>query len=160
MNKQSLFKSGFNVAVSILFCFIVYFTFDYIVSLSENIIIKYVIYLFSPLLLYFALYNWVNRCYFYEEYIEIKYFFRFRRRIIRYNYDEITKIKYVCTDSRYSQPTLTIEMLKIESSNKTISFSFPVKWYKNRKKILRFLATKGLSIEINSVKEKDLNILS
>lgn len=160
MGNKYLFKSDINIAISILFCILVYFIFKFIWVFGENNIYKYLIFILSPLLFYFSLYWWANRCYFYDEWLEIKYFFRFKRRIIKFNYEEVSNIRYLCTDSGFIQPTLTIKILKNELTKKNKSFSFPLRSYSKRRDILRFLASKGLSIEIQSVHEKDQDILS
>jgi len=160
MSTKYLFKSGVNMQIPLIFCVFAFFTFNSIWVLSEDIIYKTLIIILLPALFYLLLYYWVSRCYFYDDWFEIKYFFRLKRRVFRYSYNEISSIKYLCTYSKYSPPTLILKVFKAESKKKNINYSFPVKWYKNRRDILRYLSSKGLPIEIDSIKEKDEDILS
>jgi len=146
------------MAITILFCIFIYFVFEYIWLFTENIIYKEIIIIISPLMFYFSLFKWVNRSYFYDNWFVIKYFFRLRDREKVFNYSEIYEIKYLCTDTGFIQPTLIIK-LKIKPTNKIKSFSFPLRSYSNRKNLLRFLSSKKISINIQSVHEKDQNIL-
>ena len=159
-NKEFLFKSGINMDVPLIFCIFVYTTFNPTWSLSENIIYKCAIIILLPAIIYLLLYYWVSSCYFYDSWFEIKYFFRFKGRIISFNYHEISSIKYICSYSRFTPPAITIKLIKKTSISKNLSFSFPLRSFTNRRDLLRFLASKGLSIEIDSIHEKDQDILS
>ena len=159
MSREYLFKSGINIQVLFFFCIFVCFTFNSFWILSASAIYKSIIIIIVLGLLYLLIYYLVNRCYFYEGRLEIKYFFRLRRSVIRYNYSEIASIKYLCTYSIYTPPTIIIKLNKNESKSSNNSFSFPLRSFNKRRDLLRFLASKGLPIEIDSIHEKDQDIL-
>lgn len=160
MKKEFLFKSGINIDIPLIFCIFAFFTFNPIWLISEKSIYKLIIALSIPLILYLLLYFCINRCYFYDDWFEIKYFFRCNGRIIRYNYNEISSIKYICTYSRFRPSAIIIKLNKKGLIRKNLSFSFPLRSYDNRRDLLRYLANKGLIVEIDSIHEKDQDLLN
>ena len=159
MDNIAKYKTGFDIRplfiyslVIFLFCSILtaYFTSDLSVA---------VIYTFTFLFCYTALYFHVNSYYFYDDRIEVRYLFRIINRVITHNIDEISTVKYIHHAHKNSFPTIQLIFTKERTKTVLPSNSFVVYHFKKRKAILKFLDSKGIPIEIISDFEKDETIL-
>ena len=156
MNPKQLYRSNVNIDGFLLVLFLIWIFYN---VLLLNINGKnYLIGGLSIALVYLGLYLLVNICYFYKDHIEVIYLFRIRNRKIKYNYEQIYHIKYFATVSRFEPPTLKIYIK--DDTKKDETFSFPLRFYKKRRAILRHLKSKGIPIRIDSVLEKDYRIFT
>lgn len=139
----------------IIYGIIIYLTWN----LTKSILLKYIIVILTPILTYIALALWVNCFYFYENMIKIVYFFRFKNREKDIPYSKINQIRYIVTEGAKQPMIVFIYKGKTFSKLFKPSNSCTHRFLKKRKEILKFLASKGIPIEINSVFKKDDNIL-
>jgi len=139
----------------IIYGIIIYLTWN----LTESVLLEYLIVVVTPILTYIALALWVNRYYFYEDKIKIVYIFRFKIREMDIPYSKIKQIRYIHTEGAKQPMIVLIYESKTFSKLFKPSNSFTHRFFKKRKEILKFLAGKGIPVEINSVFEKDENIL-
>lgn len=101
----------------------------------------------------------INIFFIYNDKILIFYPTRFFSRKVFILYSKLHSVFYLNYGSKAATPNIIFKF----SAKKTISLpsnSFPCFSFKKRKAILKFLASKGIPIEINSVFEKDENILA
>jgi hypothetical protein len=139
----------------IIYGSIIYFTWN----LTEGNLIKYLIVIISPILTYITIALWVNRYYFFYDRVKIVYFFRFCNREKVIPYSKIKNIRYVHTEGAKQPMIVFVYEGKTFSKLFKSSNSCTHRFFKNRMEILKFLASKGIPIEINSVFEKDEHIL-
>lgn len=159
MKQKYLYKTETNFFFFILLCILLYFIDRFVWVLGELSIYKYIICIISPILIYVSMCFFINKCYFYDDKIEIKFFFRFSNKVILIKYSELLFVKYICTYSKYSPPTIKLKTTRNSSMIFNLYYSFPLRSYKKRKEILRYLQSKEIKIEIDSVLEKDQYIL-
>jgi len=158
MNNKGLksqLNSGNFFAFLILYGIFFLFAWDF----SDHTIYKTILVCSSIFLIYFALARWVNQFVFYENEIKVIYFFRTHSRIKTYNYDSIQLVKYIVSEGAKAPAIVIIfkgeRFTKVfKPSNSLTHFSF-----NRRKQILLLLKNNGVPIEIQSVIEKDKNIL-
>ena len=159
MNNLAKHKSSINVS-NLIICFggvyIFYLILSIIVNSETGRIITYIL---TVLLFYATLYYQVNIFRFFEDRIEVHYFFRFQNRVTIHKFDEIVSVRYLNSYSKYSPPTIQLFFSKMKRKTVLPSNSFTMRFFKNRKAILKFLESKGIPIEIKSVFERDEYIL-
>ena len=143
---------------SVILLYIVLLVIDYICFIN-NPIFFHLINIILLLLLFFILKNSVNVFYFYDNKIIIFYFLRLKKRKKIYTYDEIKEIVYINRDSR-EDPVVIVFKGQNFTKKITPSNSFTHICFKKRQEILKFLNRKGIPIKINSLFERDKNILN
>jgi hypothetical protein len=95
----------------------------------------------------------------YDNKLEIIYLFRIISRIKSIDYSNIEKVRYLNYTHANQIPTIQILVKGYKTKLDLPSNSFPVFSYSKRKKILKYFAMKGIFIEIESERKKDLSIL-
>lgn len=95
---------------------------------------------------------------FYETYFKIVYPFKFfnRSQVIKYN--EVVRVIDIFPNTKFENPRIKL-IVKEKTNVEWPSNTFPVFSFKKRKRILLFLKSKGISIEIRSNFEKEHHIL-
>lgn len=116
--------------------------------------------LFFVFVMCFLLGSYVNVFYFYEKYIRISYLFRISKRNKFIRYSQIERVRYIHRGGRGSQPMIII-LGKGQQVTRILkpSNSFTHRFYSDRRKILEFLYSKDIKIEIESDFERDKDIL-
>jgi len=159
MDKFAKFKSSINVS-NLIICFAGFYLFvSYSMMHYSYEIINVIMYCASVLLLYAILHYQVNSFYIFEDRIEIHYFFRLLNRVTIHKFDEIVSVRYINSSSRYSSPTIQLIFARMKRKTILPSNSFPIRFFKKRKAILKFFESKGIQIEIKSVFESDKYII-
>ena len=103
---------------------------------------------------------WFNLYYFFSDKLIIYYPTRIFNRKKSILYSQLCLVKYTNIGGKANVPTIILKYLSKKLSYFSLpSNSFSCYSYNKRKEILKFLASKGIPIEINSVFEKDENIL-
>jgi hypothetical protein len=159
MDNLADHKSSINVSNLIIYfggVYIFYIILSSIFNTETGTIITYIL---TVLLFYATLYYQVNIFFFFEDRIEVRYFFRFLNRVKIHKFEEIVLVRYLHSNSRYSPPTIQLIFSKMKRKTILPSNSFTMRFFKNRKAILKFLDSKGILIEIKSVFERDEYIL-
>jgi hypothetical protein len=159
MDKLAKFKSSINVS-NLIICFAgLYLFVSYSMMHYSYEIVNVIMYCSSVFLLYAILHYQVNSFYIFEDRIEVHYFFRLLNRVTIHKFDEISSVRYINSDSRYTSPTIQLIFPKMKRNTVLPSNSFPVRSFKKRKAILKFIDSKGIPIEIKSNFERDEDIL-
>jgi hypothetical protein len=159
MRKFSL-KSQPNIGSFLTSLFIIGLIIYLVLSLIElEFIYNLLIISLIPLLMYYIIQLWINVFYFHDDYIEIRYIFRFNKRSVLIEYMDIDFIRYVHTAGP-KQPMIVI-VKKGDKFSKLFkpSNSFTYRDYNKRKQILEFLNSKGVKIQIHTDFKQDLQIL-
>lgn len=158
MNKEYLFRF---VNVGIVFEMILYLTILFYIPFSYFNGMNFFFVLNSYLfLVYLILYFWFNIYCFSPESLVIYNPFRFRgnnKRVIPYNEIESIRYNHKAMGSRTAVIIFEFKRkcLVVKPANQLYVLLF-----KDRKNLLKFLASKGVSIEINADIKKDREILS
>jgi hypothetical protein len=113
----------------------------------------------SLAMLYLILCYLVSYLKIYNDKLEIVYLFRIIGRVKSVDYLNIEKVRYLNYTHANQIPTIQILVKGYKTKLDLPSNSFPVFSYSKRKKILKYFAMKGISIEIVSERKKDLSIL-
>jgi len=127
-------------------------------GLSTNNIYNWVIGLSLPFSSYMILSLFINRWYFLEDYIEVRYFFKPYNKTKRIYYSDIIEVKY---QSNIPKREPRIDIITNKKSNNSINTpkSCVIRKFKDRKDILILLHNKGIPIKIGTVEKKDKEIV-
>ncbi len=158
---KTLFQSQTNINHFIILYFVYCLGLYLVWGSTEGVFEDCALALITFIVTYVALSLWVNRFYFYDNKIKIVYFFRFINRVKEICYSEIALVKYMHNGGKGNGPLIILKYMGKEYSvwHVNPSNSFTHRNFKKRQEILKFLKSKGIPIEINSVFERDAHIL-
>jgi hypothetical protein len=151
MNDKLILTSGINIIVYLIISTLIYFAIRIINIFVINLYLRIFIYFILLISNYFSAFHLINRCYFFENSLRIKYYCRFINRVQIFRYKDILNFKYVSTVSKNDLPTIFFNL-------KNKRYSFPLCSYRKRKVLFTFLRQKEIEIEIDSIFKKDYSI--
>ena len=160
MDNVVKYKTGFDVRPLFIYSLGIFLFCVILTAYFTSVLSEVVIYASTFMFCYIALYFHVNSYYFYEDRIEVRYFFRIINSVIIHNIEEISTVKYIHHAHKNSFPTIQLTYAREGMRTVRPSNSFVVYHFKKRKAILKFLDSKGIPIEIISDFEKDEKILT
>jgi hypothetical protein len=157
--QEYLFKSNINIFIFMVYEFFVYLLTRIILDISEKEFYKYSIIFLAVFLTYVGLCIFINQFYFLENEIEIFYFFRIKNRKKKLMYEDVQKVKYYHTLTRFGHPTIQLLLLNKSNNFSRPSNSFILHSFKKRKSLLIYLLNKGLIVENHSLYKDEEDIL-
>lgn len=155
INNKYIGRSSISYFWVIIGCLFNYIIWGLIHLWLDNTLVNVLSYLcyliiFSETINYLRVYN---------DRLTVTYLFRIFNRIKIYDFKTIEKVIYINYSHANDYPRLKF-VFQYKSKLELPSNTFAVYSFNQRKRILNFLNLKGIPIEINSDKEKELNILS
>jgi len=157
---KALFKSQINIGDLIMYplwysIFVAYPTW----AMAEDVVVKQIAVFSVPVFCYFIWCVFINIYFFYDDKIEVVYLFRFFHRKREVLFSEIMEVRYIHTAGK--KEPMIVFVYQGKSFKKLLWpwNSFTHRRFKMRKDILVFLHNKNLPIIINSVFNKDKEIL-
>ena len=127
---------------------------DYYISLISLIVLI--------ILLYVPIFLFVNKYYFYEDFFEVVYVFRFRQKKKVYTYSDVLVAKYMNMGGKGNRAWIVLIFKGKKNTSPKVffsSFSFTHYKFKKRKELLLLLKQKEVPIEVKSIFKKDKELL-